>query len=141
MLASEDFASDWAEVGLLVVAVAQVRRACEMGGRHSREVKAALAAFTVAVPDVVTVRDVLTHFDEYDRGHGDLQKQPKNTPPPLRKDVPIWYENDGDTIVLHVDRYEFDSTAAWRACEALATTCLSALDPAALIRPARDGRG
>jgi hypothetical protein len=57
------------------------------------------------VPHAVGARDVLVHFDEYERGKGKLQKSRKN--PPI---LNVYTKNDGTTFWLYVlgDDYRLD---------------------------------
>ena len=64
-------------------------------------VRAASKAFDKAGPHAVSVRNVLMHFDEYERGEGNLQKaQKKAGKRPSKLDV--FSKNDGTTFWLYV---------------------------------------
>ena len=122
-LAAPDEAADEAEIDLFVLAVAQVRRACNMGCRHAqREIRAALKEFDDAAGPVTRLRDLVTHFDVYDRGKGNLQKEQA-----LPSVLSTAWEHDGDHFVLRVDKYVFDSAIVWPACRRLVERCLAAL--------------
>lgn len=87
---------DRVEIGLFVLAAAQLRVACRMAIDYATVARAA-AAFDARLPHLKDVRDLITHFDEYDRGNGRLQ---------ARSAVP-------EVIPT---RYEYDPPAHRREC-------------------------
>jgi hypothetical protein len=95
---------------LFILAVRQVLRAVEAArghadhhrdGKRSSELTRALAAFDSAVVDAREVRDILTHFDEYQRGKGNLQRQDRAAGRDPRR-LNVYYENTGSTVRLHL---------------------------------------
>jgi hypothetical protein len=93
--------------------------------RRSKELKEARDAFDKAVPHAVSVRDVLVHFDEYERGEGKLQRGRKN--PPILNTIT---KNDGTTFWLYVlddDDHRLDVRNALDAAHQLADSVLQIL--------------
>lgn len=64
------------EAELFAVTLHQLRRAVEhaLSVTGSHLIRSAIAAFDNAVPHMEDIRDVLTHFDAYLKGEGNLQK-------------------------------------------------------------------
>jgi hypothetical protein len=95
---------------LFILAVRQVLRAVEAArshadqhrdGKRSAKLTKALATFDTTVDAARMVRDVLTHFDKYQRGKGDLQLTDKRAGRDPRR-LNVYYENTGSTIRLHL---------------------------------------
>jgi hypothetical protein len=97
--------------------------------RRSKALRAARDAFDKSVPHAVSVRDVLVHFDEYERGEGNIQKarkKAKKRPPSLN----VFTKNDGTTVWLYVlddDDHRLDVRSALDAADRLAESVLEIL--------------
>ena len=123
-----------AEASLFAIALRQLFRSVEWAivhadtnsdGRRSKALRAASDAFDASVPHAVGVRDVLVHFDEYERGKGRLQEGRKN-PPRLN----VFTKDDGGTLWLYVlddDDHRLDVRTALEAARDLAESVLETL--------------
>jgi hypothetical protein len=124
-----------AEAYLLAMALRQLFRDVEWAiihadtnsnGRRSKALRAALDAFDKAIPHAVDVRDVLVHFDEYERGTGNFQEDWKRPP-----NVNVYTKNDGATFWLYVlddDDHRLDVRTALDAARQLAEGVLDILE-------------
>lgn len=66
---------DRADAAFFAIAIRNVVRAADLARDYEpASVPQALGAFDSAVPGAVKVRDVLEHFDDYERGKGRLQE-------------------------------------------------------------------
>ena len=122
---------------LFAIALRQLLRDVEWAIKHAdehgdearaKEMLRALAAFDEAVPSAVDVRDVLVHFDEYERGTGRLQKRREK----VGKRAPqlnIFTESDETTYWLHLldNGHRLDVNVALDAAHELAKRVLDAL--------------
>ena len=116
---------------LFIVALRQLLRCIDWAitnadthgdGSRSKALRAAFANFDAAVPNAKDVRDIIEHFDDYERGRGDLQK--KGEPALI-----LMYEDDGSSFQLTLMRgYTINVTKAAVAAEALANRCMDELD-------------
>lgn len=72
----DDRAASEPDALLFVLALAQLLRATSFVSRETgwKEIKEALERFDQEVPHGKAIRDVLTHFDDYERGRGKMQK-------------------------------------------------------------------
>jgi hypothetical protein len=77
--ASRDDVDDQVNAMLLAVAYRNVRRAAEMAAHHlpesaASQLRQAMEDSDTLAPEALAVRDMLEHFDEYQRGRGKLQQ-------------------------------------------------------------------
>lgn len=141
------------DVYLFVLALREVLRCAEWASSHamshgdrarSSKIDQAKNAFDQAVPGAADVRDILTHFDCYERGKGKLQEDARKRAkerqvrinqgqdlPPI--EVPRlltnqFFERDGTTIKLHLLSHTVDVATAEAAADSLATALLHAVD-------------
>lgn len=123
------------DVYLFILAVREVLRCAEWAKDHvdgqrdgdrSRNLNSAVAAFDAAVPGATDVRDILTHFDEYERGKGTLQKKglARSAPGLVANQL---FERDGETTKLHLLGYTVDVATARDAASTLAGAVITAL--------------
>jgi hypothetical protein len=123
-----------AEAYLFAIALRQLFRGVEWAivhadtnrdGQLSKALRKALDVFDDTVPHAVGVRDVLVHYDEYERGKGNLQGG-REHPPQLN----VFTRNDGTTFWLYVlddDDHRLDVRTALDAAQQLAESVLGAL--------------
>jgi hypothetical protein len=111
---------------LLVLAIRQVLRSADamdkaIGG--DEELKQAQIRFLAEHPHAQTMRDVLSHFDEYEAGNGRLQKSGEVGP------LNIFLGVGDDSITLSLaSNLTVELSAASSAALALADATLSAKD-------------
>jgi hypothetical protein len=93
---------------LFTIALRNVIRAAELCRAHAPDVvDAALATFREQVPDVDKIRNIVEHFDAYERGEGRLQDQG------AVEEIFRWYDFDGKTYRLNISgKYMLDVRAA-----------------------------
>lgn len=108
---------------LLAVAIRNVVRAAEWAKRFdAARVSAALGVFDSRVPNAVAVRNMLEHFDKYERGQGNLQQAGKV------RNYNVFYSRLEDEYVLHLaDGFELDVQSAVYAVNELADAVQEAL--------------
>lgn len=108
---------------LLALAIRNVVRAAEWArGVVPARAEAALSAFDVRVPNATDVRDLLEHFDEYERGKGKLQKSG------AVRNYNIFYSRNEDEYLLHLaDGIELDVQSSVHAVHELADAIQEAL--------------
>jgi hypothetical protein len=127
ILANQDVTSvATGDAALLAVAVRNVLRAAELAqkvttGAEAAKFAAAIAKFRQVLPDAEDLRDILNHFDRYEIGQGQLQKQARQT-----GGTTEYYRIslDRDTFVLEVGSLTIDVRKAKEAAMELATTVL-----------------
>lgn len=115
-----------AEVDTLLFAIAlrQLVRAVEFCQPHSASrIDRALNRFKAAVPAWLDLRDVVEHFDDYERGKGNLQESGR------MGSLLEWFEYDGTTRRLVIPPHSLDIAAAMDAADSLAQECLDAALP------------
>ncbi|HZT66043.1 MAG TPA: hypothetical protein VFA11_09675 [Acidimicrobiales bacterium] len=112
---------------LFVIALRQVLRgaqamlrATSSGGQTDKPLREALATFKGAVGDATKIRDVLTHFDAYHEGAGNLQKAGKMGP------LEIHSERGHETYWLVVSGFRVEIGAAALAASDLVDEALNA---------------
>lgn len=88
-------------------------------GEHRHNLEIALQEVKTIVPDVVNIRDVLEHFDDYLFGIGKLS-QPGVA-------VPIFYER-GESIRVHVGSMTLDVDVAEGVAAHLANVAITGTD-------------
>lgn len=116
------------DASLFAVALRNVIRAVEACRRWSpHDIGSALADFDSKVPRAVDVRDIIEHFDDYDRGAGKLQKrQVKEGRAPFT--VGKWVEETPGHLQYRIAvGLTLDVTPAFEAGSALAGAALDAL--------------
>jgi hypothetical protein len=108
---------------LFVIALRNVIRAAELCRDHAPEVvDAALATFRERVPDATKVRNVIEHFDAYERGEGRLQEKGQ------LEEIIDWYEFDGETYRLNISgKYVLDVREAKEAAGQLCGDVMAAI--------------
>ena len=117
---------------LYALALRNLLRVAELVRQFDRQrVKAALAAFEKEVPNLVKLRDILEHFDEYETGRGDLQK--KGLVP--REPVSIWWEQNAGTVVVNVGGFSLDVVKASDAASRLVRSLADVLGPSPFPDP------
>lgn len=118
------------------MALRQLLRAVEMAARFptaKEAVKSALDTFDAAIPNAREARNILEHFDEYERGTGSLQRPKGHT-----SDRPLWdalsfysrgVNDDGtSSYKLHLGGgYEVDVASGHAAAGVLANAVLDEL--------------
>ncbi len=120
-----------ADAWLFALAVRQVLRCVEWAIKHadasrdgsrSTALRGALRVFDSAVPNAIAVRDILSHFDEYDEGNGKLQRDG-------RPELLMMYSLDGVSFdLILMEGYSITVATAFEAAAKLAEQCFAILD-------------
>ncbi|HKY51234.1 MAG TPA: hypothetical protein VJP45_08245 [Candidatus Limnocylindria bacterium] len=119
-LVDDDLAAFEAE--LFAVTLHQLRRATlhALSATGSHLIRSAIAAFDDAVPHMEDIRDVLTHFDAYLRGEGNLQKDHR-----LPTSLSVNYgSTSADTTFIEIGPLRFNTGVAVPAADQLAKVAL-----------------
>jgi len=103
------------ESDLFLMAVRNLVRACE-AFQDDHRVRKALDAFSTAAPDVTQARDLLEHFDVYDRGIGRLQK----AGPMQESSLLVFDEDTGSEQLIHIGPHVINVTRTYEAADELA---------------------
>ena len=127
ILANQDVTSvATGDAALLAVAVRNVLRAAELAakvttGAEAAKFAAAITNFRQILPDAENLRDVLNHFDRYEIGQGELQRDARRS-----GGTTEFYRIrlNRDTFVLEVGPLSIDVRKAKEAAIELATTVL-----------------
>lgn len=103
---------------MFAIAIAYIERAAVaiVGGGDT-----AVQTYRKAVPAATSIRDMVTHFDAYIRGEGDLQKSG------AINGFNIYIGYDGTTLTLHVADRTLDVASAYEAASALIEATLEEL--------------
>jgi hypothetical protein len=119
---------------LFAFALRQVLRSASLAARVTGlpEIAAALKDFNDRIPDAISIRDQLEHFDEYELGIGKLQNTPGQRRLARARSeagivVPVtpyrfFTGADGSTVRIHLGEYILDIVAAALAADTLAGT-------------------
>lgn len=119
-LVDDDLAAFEAE--LFAVTLHQLRRAAEhaLSVTGSHLVRAAITTFDNAVPHMEDIRDVLTHFDAYLKGEGNLQKAHR-----LPTSLSVNYgSTSADTTFIEIGPLRFNTGVAVPAADQLTKVAL-----------------
>ena len=110
---------------LFLVAVRQLVRAVEFCRPHAMsEIDKALSEFKREVPGWLVLRDVVEHFDEYERGIGKHQTSGK-----LPTELSEWFEHDGQSISVQMHPHSLRVADAMGAAVELGGRSMDAVLP------------
>lgn len=96
------------DVTLFAISLGQFVRAVEYCRPLHPHIEGRLQQFHREVPEAVHIRDVLTHFDDYDQGRGREQRAGGKGPADFSPTT--WFP--GATVELYLGEYDLDVTRA-----------------------------
>jgi hypothetical protein len=135
VLAADDMWPRQREGWIFILTLRQVVRSAEWASQHTHKhkdraraskVDKALNRFNEALPNAVEIRDVLTHFDEYERGEGNLQRKWGRFSEAVELNRFVEH-GDGDVVIHLYPAGRMDVGQAAEAAERLADEILEAM--------------
>lgn len=124
----DDEVASAVDARFLALAIRNVLRAAVWARNHSEgeamaAIGKAISEFDSAVPRAREVRDIIEHFDEYERGRGDLQKNGS-----MKSPLEYTARFEEEYLLALADTHKLDARSAKEATVRLAEAVLGILD-------------